>query len=81
MTLLDSFSKPGWQHRKPEVRKAAIDSLDDEEILLGLVRNDPEQEIRSLALAKIAGSDTLDELIESLPKPLQDQAKAQRLKQ
>lgn len=81
MTLLDSFSKPGWQHRKPEVRKAAIDSLDDEEILLGLIRNDPEQEIRSLALAKIAGSDTLDELIENLPKPLQDQAKAQRLKQ
>jgi exonuclease SbcC len=81
MTLLDSFTKPGWQHRKPEVRIAAIDQLEDETILLGLVNDDPEPAVRKHALSRISGSEALDQLIESLDQPLQGQAKAQRLAQ
>ena len=81
MTLLDSFTKPGWQHRKPEVRIAAIDQLDDETILLGLVNDDPDPAVRKHALSRISGSEALDQLIESLEQPLQSQAKAQRLAQ
>ena len=81
MTLLDSFTKPGWQHRKPEVRIAAIDQLEDETILLGLVNDDPEPAVRKHALSRISGSDALDQLIESLDQSLQGQAKAQRLAQ
>ena len=77
MTLLDSFTKPGWQHRKPEVRIAAIDQLEDETILLGLVNDDPEPAVRKHALSRISGSDALDQLIESLDQSLQGQAKAQ----
>lgn len=81
MTLLDSFNKPGWQHSKPEVRVAAIDELDDESILVDLVHNDPEPEVRAHALSRISSSTTLDTLTETLSQPLLSQAKAQRLNQ
>ena len=45
--MFESFTKPGWQHPKPEVRKAAIDELEDESILVELVENDPAPEIRA----------------------------------
>lgn len=81
MTLFDSFSKPGWQHKNPEVRKAAIDELEDEAILLDLINSDPEPEIRSHALSRLTSSKILDGLSETLQPPLQNQARAQRLKQ
>jgi hypothetical protein len=81
MTLLDSFNKPGWQHRDPEVRMAAIDELGDESILVDLVHNDPESEVRARALSRIKSGAALDALAETLSQPLQAQAKAQRLKQ
>jgi hypothetical protein len=81
MTLLDSLNKPGWQHPKPEVRKAAIDEIDDLAVLLELVRNDPEHKVQAHALARITDGDELDKLSETLPPPLQGQAREQRLKQ
>lgn len=81
MTMFDSFSKPGWQHDKPEVRKAAIDELDDEAILLELINNDPEPGVRAHALSRVTDSNTLDKLSETLSPPLQNQARAQRLEQ
>jgi hypothetical protein len=79
MSLIDSFTKPQWQHRKPEVRKAAIDQLDDQAVLFDLVSNDPDAEVRAHALSRISNGDKLDELIETLPKNLQQQARTQRL--
>ena len=79
--MFDSFTKPGWQHPKPEVRLAAIDELDDEAVLLELVREDPETEVRARALSRISDGDRLEELAAELPQPLQAQARAQRLKQ
>jgi exonuclease SbcC len=79
--MFDSFNKPGWEHPKPEVRKSAIDELDDVALLIGLVHDDPEPEIRALALTRISDSDELDKLADTLPQPLQAQARAQRLQQ
>jgi len=81
MSLIDSFTKPQWQHRKPEVRIAAIDQLDDPAVLLELVKTDPDPEVRAHALSRINGGDQLDELIDTIPPPLQQQAKNQRLQQ
>ena len=79
--MFDSFNKPGWQHTKPEVRKAAIDELDDVAVLVELIHKDPEPEVQAHALARITDSDELDKLADTLPQPLQAQARAQRLKQ
>ena len=81
MSLIGSFTKPQWQHRKPEVRKAAIDQLDDQAVLIDLVNNDPDAKVRAHALSRIRDGDKLDELIDSLPQPMQQQARSQRLQQ
>jgi exonuclease SbcC len=80
MTMFDSFSKPGWQHSDPEVRKTAIDQIEDVAVLVDLVHNDPEPGVQAHALARISDSDELDKLTDTLPQPLQAQARAQRLK-
>jgi hypothetical protein len=79
--MLDSFNRPGWQQRKPEARKAAIDEIDDQSMLVELVHNDPESDVQAHALARISDSGALDKLAETLPQPLQAQARTQRLKQ
>jgi exonuclease SbcC len=79
--MFESFTKPGWQHPKPDVRITAINELDDESILLDLVHNDPAPEVRAHALSRLTGSETLDKLCETLSPPLQSQARAQRLNQ
>ncbi len=81
MSLIDSFTKPQWQHRKPEVRKAAIEQLDDQTVLLDLVISDPDTDVRAHALSRVSNAEKLDELIKTLPQPLQQQARAQRLQQ
>ena len=68
--MFDSFNKPGWQHTKPEVRKAAIDELDDVAVLVELIHKDPEPEVQAHALARITDSDELDKLADTLPQPL-----------
>jgi hypothetical protein len=64
---------------------AAIDELDDEAVLLGIVRDDEDAAVRSHALARIASEQTLDRLIADPAAPLsgelRDQARSQRLSQ
>jgi len=79
MTLFDSFNKPSWQHRDPEVRKTAIDAIDDQAILLNLVQDDPDPEVRSAALAKITDRKSLETFAGELSSPLQEQARTQLL--
>ncbi len=67
MSLIESFTKPQWQHRKPEVRKAAIDQLDDQAVLIDLVCSDPDAEVRAHALSRVSNGEKLDELINTLP--------------
>jgi len=81
MSLFDSLTGPKWQHSSPQVRKDAIEQLDDQEILLELVASDPDPAVQAAALARISDADTLDRLIEALPQPLRQQARSQRLRQ
>lgn len=79
MTIFESFGKPSLHHRDPEVRKAAIDEIGDELVLAALVRDDPDEEVRSLALARITEAGILQDLIQNLPSLLAEQAKKQWL--
>ena len=81
MSLFETFSKSGWENANPEVRMAAIDELEDPAVLLELVLNDPDPDVRSRALARITDSGQLDQLAGSLAGELQIQARAQRLDQ
>ncbi len=81
MSLIDNFSKPRWQHAKPEIRRDAIDQLDDPEVLFDIASSDPDIDVRAHALARVTSSKDLDQLIEKLPQALQQQARDQRLKQ
>jgi hypothetical protein len=85
MSLLEPFSKPRWQHRKPEVRLAAVDEIDEDTILLEVLQTDEDAAVRARALERIESADTLDRLIDDPPDwcvaKLQQQARAQRLRQ
>ena len=70
MSLFDSVSLPKWQHKNPETRKQAVSELDDQAILLELVKTDPDSSVQAAALARISTPVVLDELIESLATPL-----------
>ena len=83
--MFESFTKPGWQHRNPEVRQAAIDEVEDQAILVELVLTDTDAGVRAHALSRITDPAELDKLADALPqklpKELQQQARKQRLQQ
>jgi exonuclease SbcC len=85
MSLLEQFSKPRWQHPKPEVRLAAIDEIDDPAVLLEVLQTDEDPGVQARALSRIESGETLDRLIDeppdTLPVDLLRQARAQRLGQ
>ena len=85
MSLLEPFSKPRWQHRDPAVRLAAVEELDDEAVLLEVLRADEDAAVRAGALARVDSGATLDRLLDDAPSwltaDLQRQARAQRLAQ
>lgn len=59
----------------------ALAEFEDPEVLLNLVHSDPDNSVRSAALARLDDPQTLDTLIESLSGQLQQQARQQRLQQ
>ena len=85
MSLLEPFSKPRWQHHKPEVRLAAVDEIDDPAVLLEVLQADEDPGVRARALSRIDCKETLDKLIDEPPdtlsSELRSQARAQRLQQ
>jgi len=85
MSLLDPFSKPRWQHSKAEVRLAAIEEVDDQEVLLEVLKTDEDGTVRARALSRIEDGKTLDRLIDEQPEllsaELRQQARGQRLAQ
>ena len=84
MSPLRSLFQPKWQHKNPEIRDKAVSRLGDPELLVKILRSDPEPAIKARALAQIDDPDTLDNLIanpDSLTDNLFRQAVDQRLKQ
>jgi len=61
--ILSRFIKPKWQHRNPEVRKAAVEHLDDLAILNEIVQNDTAASVRQVAVRKIEDLALLEQLM------------------
>ncbi len=85
MTMFDSISRPKWQHKNPEIRRAAIDQLNDQKLFFEIVKTDPEITVQSHALNRITDPEILDKLVntpqQDLSQILQKQASTQRLHQ
>ena len=58
--ILDNFFKPRWQHADAQVRRQALDGLDDLEALGQIARQDPEPELRMRALERLADPSVMD---------------------
>lgn len=85
MSIFDPLSRPKWRHKNPDVRKQAIAELEDQNLLLEVVKVDTDPEVQAAALTRITDPISLDTIIDglgnSLPEALQQQARRQRLKQ
>ncbi|MGD2068802.1 MAG: hypothetical protein PVI57_09050, partial [Gemmatimonadota bacterium] len=62
MGVLDHF-RPDHRHSDPERRRAAIEDLTDDEILVSMARSDPVEEVRLAATRAISGPGPLRELV------------------
>jgi len=58
--IFDRFIKPKWQHRKPDIRKTAVEELTDLTILTDIAQNDEVADIRCVATRKITHLELLD---------------------
>ena len=65
--MLKQIFKPKWQHYNAEVRKEAIEALppDDTETLLEIALNDPESQLRCLAVRRLRDMEVLENLMNS----------------
>jgi len=81
MALLNKLFKPKWQHKDPEVRKAAINALTDEQTLTSIINDDQDIQVRLMALSRLSSPTALQTYISCDDKQLRDQARQQRLKQ
>ncbi|MEA2080712.1 MAG: DUF349 domain-containing protein, partial [Pseudomonadota bacterium] len=59
--VLIRFFKPKWQHRDPEVRRQAVQTLtsDDADILTRIAREDEAPAVRRLALRRLDDLDLM----------------------
>ena len=62
--ILSKFIKPKWQHRNPEVRKSALESIDDLAILSDIARNDEDATVRRVAVRRIEDMNLLYQIIQ-----------------
>ncbi|HSH14333.1 MAG TPA: DUF349 domain-containing protein [Desulfurivibrionaceae bacterium] len=62
--LLSLFRKAKWQHRDPEVRRAAVQALTDadQEILATMARTDQDRGVRLVAITRLSDHVVLSEL-------------------
>lgn len=81
MALLNKLFKPKWQHKDPEVRKAAIEALTDEQTLTSIIDNDQDIDVRLSALSRINSPAALQTYISADHKHIRTQARQQRLQQ
>jgi len=58
MGLLDLF-RPKWKHSNPEVRKLAIEKINDRQLLAQIAVIDTDGEVRKAAISKIEDQNTL----------------------
>lgn len=65
MALLDRFFKPKWQHPDAQVRKQALQTLDEKDpVLVQLARTDDDPGLRRAALGRVNDLDLLRQIAE-----------------
>lgn len=52
MNLLNLF-RPKWKHTNPEIRRTAVQRLEDQTVLVGVAQSDEDTSVRKTALMKI----------------------------
>lgn len=52
MNLLNLF-RPKWKHTNPEIRRTAVQRLEDQTVLVGVAQSDEDASVRKTALMKI----------------------------
>lgn len=62
--ILSKFIKPKWQHRNPEVRKLALESVDDLVVLSEIAQNDEDATVRRVAVRRIEDMNLLYQIIQ-----------------
>lgn len=59
MGLFDMFKKPEWKNKDPKIRIEAIKDLNDEKVLMDIVKNDSDNDVREVAINKITDNSFL----------------------
>ncbi len=77
--LIQKFFKPKWQHAKAEVRLQALDSLDDQAVLLSLAQTDAEHSVRIKAIQRLKQPADLVSFFNVSQADIQSQALSQFL--
>ena len=69
--MLSRFFKPKWQHHDPVVRRRALDEVldDGDEIVCELALNDPDIELRCVALKRVRKLDLLQRILNESSNP------------
>lgn len=60
--MLSRFIKPKWQHRDPEVRKNAVEKIEDLTVLTEIAQHDEVANVRRAAIRKINDLSLLDNI-------------------
>jgi hypothetical protein len=62
--ILAKFIKPKWQHRNPDIRKSAIENLNDLTILSDVAQHDEAAIVRRTAVQKIEDLNLLEKIVQ-----------------
>jgi len=60
--IFSKFIKPKWQHRNPEVRQLALESLNEPAILIEMAQHDKATEVQRAAIRKINDLNVLEQI-------------------
>ncbi|OQW95381.1 MAG: hypothetical protein BWK79_02695 [Beggiatoa sp. IS2] len=60
--MLSRFIKPKWQHRDPEVRKTAVEKIEDLTVLTEIAQHDEVASVRRAAIRRISDFNLLDSI-------------------
>ncbi|MCB1743194.1 MAG: DUF349 domain-containing protein [Gammaproteobacteria bacterium] len=76
-----NWRKPKWQHTDTEVRRKAIERLEDEQVLLQVIDSEQDQALVHLALDRLREPASLDLLMHHELEPIRSHARNRRLQQ
>jgi len=65
--ILSKLIKPKWQHRNPEVRRSALEKMDDLAVLSEIAQNDEDATVRRVAVRKIEDIQLLYQIFQKDP--------------